>query len=129
MVDGLGCRHVGWSPLFRFVSIGSVEIVQHLLKSGAQCDVANVVGDVPLHMAASDDSPELVHDSASCCCADVCLLQVRILAQSGTAANFKGFVGRTPLHSAASAGAMQAFHGSDVAQLLSLVWAGNSNAA
>lgn len=52
--------HVGWTPLFRFVSIGSKDIVNDLIQRGAKVDIANVVGDVPLHMAASDDAPELV---------------------------------------------------------------------
>jgi len=84
--------HVGWSPLFRFVSIGSKEIVELLVDKGSEVTLANCVGDVPLHMAASDDSVELVH----------------LLVEKGTGVNHKGFVGRTPLHSAAAAGQIAA---------------------
>ena len=71
---------------------GWQEIVELIIEKGGDVHLANCVGDVPLHMAASDDSVELIH----------------ILVQKGTNVNHKGFVSRTPLHSAAAAGQLNA---------------------
>ncbi|OMJ70043.1 hypothetical protein SteCoe_32081 [Stentor coeruleus] len=74
----------GWSPLFRAVMYGSIEITRFLLDSGAAPNEMNNLGETPLHQAA-----------------DNCLCEIaEVLLAYGAEPNIQQTDGNTPLHNA-----------------------------
>ncbi|OMJ66554.1 hypothetical protein SteCoe_36562 [Stentor coeruleus] len=75
---------LGWSPLFRAVMYGSIEITRFLLNAGAEPNENNNLGETPLHQAA-----------------DNCLYEiVELLLSYGANPNIQQTDGNTPLHNA-----------------------------
>jgi 26S proteasome non-ATPase regulatory subunit 10 len=78
----------GWTPLHSAVSTGSGDVVEVLLRSGADVQIANAGGRTALHYAASKGHADIA----------------RLLVSHGANINKKDQTGCTPLHRAASAG-------------------------
>lgn len=49
-----------WPPLYRAVSMNHVELAQILLDAGADPNQLNAIGNLPLHLAATSDSAEMI---------------------------------------------------------------------
>ncbi|XP_043921287.1 oxysterol-binding protein-related protein 1 [Protopterus annectens] len=57
---GRSKSNMGWTPLHLACYFGHKEVVEELLKGGAELNVVNDMGDTPLHRAAFTDRKELV---------------------------------------------------------------------
>jgi ankyrin repeat protein len=52
-------KQLGWTPLFRSVMNGSLEISKFLLESGADPNIGNNLGETPLHQSCENNHLEI----------------------------------------------------------------------